>query len=273
MRIPLARKLILTLSGAASVVAVAAAAPRMPATPLGAESTASLDQQVVPDQARFGVLTESGVHNFYFTRAVFSGRRAWSTDYPQADWWIASVLSRLTLIDVAQSENAVRLDDPALRHFPFVYAVEVGRMRLRGEEVEGLRNYLLAGGFLAVDDFWGEYEWQSFEREMARVLPEHEIVEVPLDHEIFRTFYEIDQIIQVPVVGRGVSGGPTHEKGGITPHFRGIFDDSGRLMVAINYNTDLGDAWEWAEEPLYPLTYSTYAYQVGANMMIYAMTR
>jgi hypothetical protein len=220
----------------------------------------------------------AGVHSFYFSRVAYGGGgigrgSRWAVDYPQADHWFVSVLGRLTGIDVYPSDNVVRLDDPELRRYPFLYAVEVGSMGLSPAEVDGLRGYLLAGGFLMVDDFWGTYEWNVFEREMARVLPEYEIVDVPLEHPIFSTFYRIDEIIQVPAVNRAISGGPTWERDGYVPTVRGIFDGAGRLMVIINWNTDLGDAWEWAEEPRYPLSYSTYAYQVGANTIIYAMTR
>jgi hypothetical protein len=212
------------------------------------------------------------IHNFYFTRGMFSGsRRSWSTDAPQADRWIASVIKRLTLIDVAPLENFVALDDPDLRRFPFLYVLEVGGMRLSDSEVEGLRNYLLRGGFLMVDDFWGTYEWANWEYEIRRVLPEHEIVDIPLDHEIFSTMYMVDEVVQVPSVGNAQRG-ITHERDGYVPHVRGIFDEQGRLMVVINWNTDIGDAWEWAEAPYYPLLYSTYAYQVAANIFMYAMT-
>ncbi|MQA91990.1 MAG: DUF4159 domain-containing protein [Gemmatimonas sp.] len=230
--------------------------------------------------------SEQKAHSFYFTRAMYSGwgggwggggfgGGSWSVDYPVADRWIVSVLGRLTGVDVFPLENPVRLDDPDLRRFPFLYALEVGGMNLRKEEVEGLRDYLLAGGFLVIDDFWGESEWYTFEREIRRILPEYEIVDIGLDHPIFSTFYEIDEIIQVPNVGQGIAGGPTHENGetGRIPRVRGIFDEQGRLMVIINWNTDLGDAWEWAEDPAYPLQYSTYAYQMAANFIVYAMSR
>jgi hypothetical protein len=213
-------------------------------------------------------------HNFYFTRAIYSGtRNSWATDYPQADQWITNVLARLTAVDVYPAEHPVRLDDPDLRRYPFLYALEVGYMSLREAEVDGLRNYLLAGGFLMIDDFWGSREWASFERQIRRVLPEYEIVDIPLDHPIFSTFYQIDEVVQVPVVRQGISGGPTHEQDGYVPRCLGIFDEKGRLMVMINWNTDIGDAWEHAEHPLYPLKYSTYAYQIAANTIIYALTR
>ena len=216
------------------------------------------------------------LHNFYFARAIYSGGYwgpSWATDYPKADQQFIAVLRRLTAIDAFPRDHAVRLDDPNLRRFPFIYAVEVGGMSLRESEIEGLRNYLLAGGFLVVDDFWGTYEWRQFESQIRRVLPDHEIVELPKDHPIFSTVYQVGEVIQVPNVGQGEAGGPTHEQDGYVPHLFGIFDDQERLMVVINWNTDLGDAWEWAERAAYPLKYSTYAYQMGANFIVYAMTR
>jgi hypothetical protein len=178
----------------------------------------------------------------------------------------------MTVIDAYDMENPVRLDDPELLRFPFIYALEVGAMGLTPPEEEGLRNYLLAGGFLFVDDFWGTYEWLNFEREITRVLPGYAMREIPLDHPVFSTVYDVDSILQVPNRGNGRSGWRTHERDGYVPHVRGIFDDNDRLMVAIHWNTDLGDAWEWADDPYYPLKYSNYAWQVAINFIVYAMT-
>jgi hypothetical protein len=214
---------------------------------------------------------------FYFTRAVYSdysrwGRRSWSTDCPAADRHFVVGLRRLTDIDVFDQQHLVPLEDPGLRHFPLLYAVEVGRMALTDEEIKGLRSYLLAGGMLIVDDFWGSREWANFEREISGVLPEFPIVELPRDHAVLGTFYHIKEILQVPNVGNAVRGGPTWEQDGYVPHLRAIFDDRDRLLVLINWNTDLGDAWEWADDPYYPLTYSNYAYRLGVNMVLYGMT-
>jgi len=224
-----------------------------------------------------------GRHPFYWTRGVYSSggrgfygwrrRASWATDFPKSDLQFVTVLQRLVRLDVYQRENAVALDDPWLRHFPVVYMVEVGYMDLTDSEVEGLRGFLEAGGFLIIDDFWGAREWGVFERNMRRVLPEASIVELPLDHPVFSTYYEIDEIKQVPAIGRGVPGGPPAAQcRGCGPAVFGIFDDDDRLMVVVNWNTDMGDAWEWAEDPRYPLEYSTYAYQMAANMIVYAMS-
>jgi len=224
--------------------------------------------------------------NFYFTRAVYSdwrsrrygddfrGRRrgSWATDYPEADLHFFIGLTRLTNIDAYDGENALRLDDPAIRRFPLLYAVEVGWMDLTEPEVEGLRGYLLAGGMLFVDDFWGTAEWANFEMQMARVLPEYRATELPPDHLVRRTFYTIDSIVQVPGIWNARRGGPTWERDGYTPHLRGIYDERGRLLVLISYNSDLGDAWEHADDPFYPLPYSNFAFQLGVNAVIYGMS-
>jgi hypothetical protein len=153
-----------------------------------------------------------------------------------------------------------------------IYAVEVGRMDMTDEEVDGLRGYLDAGGFLIVDDFWGTREWQQFEYNIRRVFPDKPMIELGLDHPLFSAFYDIEEVLQVPNINNGAGGYQTHERDGYVPHVRGIFDDHERLMVVINWNTDLGDAWEWAESPYYPLVYSTFAYEMGANMIVYAMS-
>ncbi len=220
---------------------------------------------------------------FYFTRAIYSsytgdfgyrgGRgKGWWVDFPTADRLFMVGVRRLTGIDAYEYENTVRLDDPELRRFPFLYALEVGYMALTEPEIKGLRDYLLAGGFLVIDDFWGTYEWQNFEAEISRVLPEYPIVDIPMDHPLLSSFYEVDSIIQIPNVGQGRMGGPTWERDGYVPALKGIFDERDRLMVVINWNTDLGDAWEWADDPWYPWKFSLFAYQIGVNMIVYGMS-
>ncbi|HUG42041.1 MAG TPA: DUF4159 domain-containing protein [Longimicrobiales bacterium] len=218
-------------------------------------------------------------HSFQFTRAVYTsggwgwGRRggAWATDYPKADLQFLVVARRVTNLDAYPEENAIRLDDPALRRHPFLYAVEVGQMALTDAEVAGLRSHLLAGGFLVVDDFWGTYQWEQFERNIRRVFPDRPIEELASDDGIFRAFYRIDEVVQVPSINN-IRRGRTWEQDGYVPRVFGIRAEDGRLMVVINWNTDLGDAWEWAEQPDYPLVYSTFAYQMGVNLIVHAMS-
>jgi hypothetical protein len=231
-------------------------------------------------------------YEFYFTRAIynergggFGGRRgrrgggSWAVDYPKADCQFISVVQRLAGLDMFYDSNAISLDDPNLRRFPFLYALEVGQqgLNLSPAEAQGLRDYLAAGGFLVVDDFWGTREWNAFERDITQVLPEYPIVDIPMDHTVFKIFYTIDEVIQVPNVGnaeriaRGF-GNQTWEDDGYVPYVKGMYDENGRLMVLINWNTDLGDAWEWAEDPYYPLEFSTFAFEMGVNMILYSMT-
>lgn len=263
--------LLLTLSGGAFAVTRAAGPPAPPAA-------AQLDDvRAELDRGAFDRRVQDIAREFYFTRAVYSGhgrywnRDSWAIDYPKADRQFLFGLRRLTVIDAAERENPVSLADPELSRYPFLYALEVGNMDLTPPEIDGLRRYLEAGGFLFIDDFWGTWEWRNFESQMARVLPDHQIVDLPMDHPIFRVHYDIGRVVQVPSV-RIINGGPTWEKDGVVPFVRGIFDQEGRLMVLINWNTDLGDAWEWVDNPYYPLEFSNYAYQLAVNAIIYAMS-
>lgn len=230
-------------------------------------------------RAQFRGSSQLPPHSFYFTRARYSGGgrgwqrgNSWATDYPKADLQFLTVLKRLSNIDAYNQDNAVDLDDPNLRRYPFLYALEVGFMDLTDAEVQGLRDYLLAGGFLMIDDFWGTYQWRNFEQQIQRVLPEYPIVELPKDHPVFSAMYTVEEVVRVPTVDRGVMGLPTYEQDGYEPYVRGILDEHGRLLVLINWNTDMGDAWEWAEHPQYPLKFSTFAFEMGTNAIIYAMT-
>lgn len=241
------------------------------APPAGDESAhRSEDQEVTVGPRRD--------HEFTFTRGAYSGgfgrrRGAWATDFPKAEQQFTYLVQRtLGLLDVDEEANPVLLDDPTLRRFPWLYMLEVGYMRLSDSEAEGLRSYLEAGGFLVVDDFWGTREWANFEYEMQRVFPSRPIVDLPIEHEIFRSFYNIEEILQVPAYRRGWGYEQTWERDGYTPAVRAILDDNGRVMVVINWNTDLGDAWEWAEQPDYPFEYSSFAYKLGVNYIVYAMT-
>ena len=260
---------LLRVSVGSALVAVLLQRPE--AVAQGAGQTRRFDRGLLrPD----GTAVNDPHPEFYFTRAAYTGywSRNWAIDYPKADrQFMMGVRRLLTHLDASPDEHPVRLDDPDLNRFPFLYAVEVGRMALTEPEVLGLRRYLQAGGFLVVDDFWGTREWANFEDEIRQVLPGCTIIDLPRDHPVFSAFYDIREFYQVPNVGNAMAG-RTWEKDGFTPFYRGIQDDKGRLIVAINANTDLGDAWEWAEVPEYPLKYSTFAYQMGVNLIVYSMS-
>jgi len=149
-------------------------------------------------------------------------------------------------------------------------------MGLEDAEVERLREYLLKGGFFWVDDFWGDRAWRHWVDQIARVLPGYAIEEVPLDHRILSTFYQVDHIPQIPSIQfwRG-SGGATSERGdeSAEPHLRAIFDESGRILVLMSHNTDIADGWEREGEDLRFLdAFSPDAYALGINIALWAMT-
>ena len=217
---------------------------------------------------------------FYFARLVYDGgmgggwgwrRGGWATDYPEAEYHFMQGVNRLTNVDADREGKLVRPLDDELFEYPWLYAVEVGRWYLTQEEADRIREYLLRGGFLMVDDFHGTYQWAGFLDSMQRVFPDRPILEIESDASILHVLYDLDQRIQVP--GRQyIRSGVTYERDGYVPHWRGIYDDEGRLMVAINFNMDLGDAWEHADWPEYPEPMTALAYRFGINYIVYAMT-
>jgi hypothetical protein len=212
---------------------------------------------------------------FFFTRLLYSGDRGWrggwATDYPDAEFHFMQGVRRLTLVDAAASGKVFQPMDEQLFDSPWVYAVEVGSWYLDEQEAERLREYLLRGGFLMVDDFHGTYEWASFMESMRRVFPDRPVIELETSDQLLHVLYDLDQRIQVPGI-QFLRSGRTYEQDGYTPHWRAILDDDGRVMVAINFNMDLGDAWEHADTPQYPEQMTALAYRFGINYIIYAMT-
>jgi len=217
-------------------------------------------------------------HEFYFTRGVYSsvadsdpwGPR-WAIDFPEADRHFLVALRRLSTVDAYPLDNALRIGRETVRTYPFLYVVEAGALDLDEEDAKALGEYLLAGGFLMIDDFWGTWAWDNLSAQLKQIFPRRAVVDLPLEHPVFHSFYDIQELLQVPNVALAGSG-RTHEYDGRIPRVRGVLDDQGRLMVLINWNTDLGDAWEWADDPGYPLRYSNFAYQLGINIVIYGMS-
>lgn len=212
---------------------------------------------------------------FTFLRLIYSSygwRSPWQVDYPKADQQFIYLLRKLSDFTFVDSEiEALPLSNPRLFDYPFLYAVEVGYMHLSDEEVPLLREYLLRGGFLVVDDFHGTREWQNFYHQIKRVLPEYEPFDLPIDHPIFHCYYDIDQLFQVPGL-QYIYSGRTWERDGYKARYMGIEDEDGRLMVMINHNVDLGDAWEWFEQEIYPRRFADLAFHLGINYIVYSMT-
>jgi hypothetical protein len=217
-------------------------------------------------------------HDFTFVRLMYNGRiphylKNWYTDYPTGDRNLVRILQRITAIDVAPESRVVRVLDPALFSYPMIYSGEAGQMVFDDNDVTALREYLTRGGFWMIDDFWGTFEWSNFERQMKKIFPDRKIVDIPRSHPIFHVFYDIDEPMQVPNIGYAYNPGtPTWEQDGYEPYVRGIFDNNGRLLVFINHNTDLMDASEWADDPLYPQKFSAYSYKVFSNAVVYALS-
>jgi hypothetical protein len=192
------------------------------------------------------------------------------TDYPEAETYLRLGLDRLTRISLG-TDQFIRPDDPDLMNYPWLYAVEVGRWHLKEEEAANLREYLLRGGFLLVDDFWGTIQWDDFEVSMRRVFNDRPIVEIPETDALMTLVYDVDKSIQIPGIST-IRSGVTSQQDGYVPYWRGIYDDDGRLMVAINFNMDLGDAWEHANDPDYPEPMTGLAIRYAVNYVIYSMT-
>jgi hypothetical protein len=201
----------------------------------------------------------------------FGGRERWLTDWPEAEQHLIRGVQRLTRIDTAPEGHYLSIMDDSLFDYPWLYAVEVGSWVLSDGEAARLRDYLLRGGFLVVDDFHGTLEWGVFVQSMHKVFPDRAIVEIPINDPVFHVAYDLDE--QVPIPGiQSLYSGRNYERDGFTPHWRGIYDNEGRLMVVINFNMDLGDAWEHADVPEYSLLYTTRAYKYAINYILYAMT-
>ncbi len=200
------------------------------------------------------------------------GHSSWTNDYPRADRHFLQALRRLTRLDARSVEQPVNLDDKNdVYNYPWLYAVFVGEWQLTDSQARTLRDYLLRGGFLMCDDFWGTNDWAIFQDSMKRVFPDRPVVEIPDKDPIFHTVYDLDNRYQVPGEW-GVRTGVPFRNDGYVAHWRGIYDDKGRVMVAIAFNSDLGDSWEWADDAEYPEEYSALGMRIGINYIIYSMT-
>jgi hypothetical protein len=209
----------------------------------------------------------------YFPAGGCAGSRGWCNpwwkiDYPEAEAHLLPAVERMTRIQVAPDSRQVRLDDDNLFDYPWLFLQQPGRgWHPQGDEALRLREYLERGGFLVVDDFHGEYEWASFRDAISDVLPGHVIVDIPETDQVLNILFSLDKRTQIP--------GERHlyyQRMEGPPHWRGIYDSRGRLMVAINHNSDMGDAWEHADDPRYPAPMTATAYRFGVNYVVYAMT-
>jgi hypothetical protein len=201
------------------------------------------------------------------------GISLWTQDYPRADRHFSQAVRRLTRVHTRSVEQPVNLDEGDAYDWPWLYAVQVGEWGLTDAQGRALREYCLRGGFFMADDFHGTEEWAEFETRIHKAFPEYTIREIEDGDAIFHTVYDLNDRYQIPGQahlrqGYKSQNGPSS----IGAHWRGIFDDKGRIMVAITYNSDVGDAWEYADDPWYPAKFADLAIRVGVNYIVYSMT-
>ena len=208
-----------------------------------------------------------------YGRRGYYGGGTWTTDYPEADNNFIVGLREWagTNLKIAPRPEALEILDDRIFDYPILYIVEPGFMDLSTEQATRLREYLARGGFLYLDDFWGEYEWQNVQEQFQKIVPEYEIKDLPLSHPIFHSYLDVEEVVQVPNI-YNAQRGITSEKGGIVPHYMGVENKNGRMIAFISRNCDMGDAWEWINDPSYPVKYGLPAYKVGINVVIYAMS-
>ena len=202
----------------------------------------------------------------------FRGDLNWTIDYPRSDRHLLEGVRRLTRINSKSVEQVVDLDGTDdVYNWPMLYAVEVGHWYLPDDQAAQLRDFLLRGGMLMVDDFHGTQEWEVFLESMNKVFPDRPIVDLDNKDPIFHTVTDLDDRYQVPGA-QYLRSGRTYEKDGYEARWRGIYDDKGRILVAICHNMDLGDAWEWSDDPRYPEKWAGLAYRIAMNYFVYDLT-
>ena len=238
-------------------------------------------------------------YEFTFSRLIFAdnpiavhelgdyvGFPHWQADCSDSDPHFISAIKRMTRINTNETSQSISLMDGAIYDYPALYMVEAGFASFTEFEAIRLREYLLRGGFLLVDDFHGSYQWDKFLEWMDKIFPDREIVDIPKDHEVFHVHFDIENFVQIPGLrALCLNNGATWERpmtksAGVVesnlsrqePAWRAILDDEGRVMVMINWNVDLGDAWEHADMEEYASEYTSTAYRLGVNYMIYSMT-
>jgi len=193
----------------------------------------------------------------------------WAQDWPDTEEHFTKGVQRLTRASVGAPRH-MRLTDPELFDNPWIYATQTGYWRLSDEETSQLREFLLRGGFLMTDDFWDQQEWEVFAETMDRVFPGQPITDIGLSDQVMHVLYDIQQkdLTYIPGSRHLQMGQPR----GTMPAWRALYDPKNRLVVAVNFNTDIGDAWEYADHPMYPEPMTALAYRYGLNYLIYSMT-
>jgi hypothetical protein len=206
-----------------------------------------------------------------FGRDWHEGYTNWTNDYPRAERHLLVAFRRLTRINTRSVEQPVNLEDgDDVYNFPFIYAGRVSFWDLDDAMVVKLRDYLNRGGFLVCDDIWGDYEWDSFMETMRKVFPDKPVQDLDNTDLAFHTVYDLNERYQI--LGQWARGRWQPLNGGVTPQWKGVFDDSKRMMAGVWVNNDTGDSWEWADDPTYPEKFSALGIRMVINHVMYAMT-
>lgn len=263
-----ARRLLAALLSAATIAAVGASGA------LSQNRWAMYEREMqdpVADPADAGEKTE-----FAFGRLRYRSHRdgwayaRWGIDCNKSDRQFIAGLRRLTRVHARSIEEIIDIDSDTIFDWPWMFGVSPGDWVLSDPQALRLRQFFERGGFMMVDDFHNEREWASFMDGVNKIFGHPNVVELDDDHPIFHVAYDLTQRVQIP--GANVVHGPGYERGGIVPHWRGVLDDKGRVMIAICHNMDVGDAWEFADDPDYPEHFASEAYKLGVNYVLYSMT-
>jgi len=199
------------------------------------------------------------------------GRSSWGIDSNRADRLFSQAVRRLTRVNTRSVEEVIDVDEGPMFDYPWLYAVEVGHWELSDQQAKKLREFLDRGGFLMVDDFHGTQEWAVFMASLRRVFPDRQVKDIPEDDSIFHMLSDLSDRFQVPGA-QFLRSGRTYEYDGYNARWAGVYDDKGRIQVAICHNMDLGDAWQYADDPRYPEKFASTALRIGVNYVVYPMT-
>ena len=220
-----------------------------------------------PSGVRFGRFRRGGSWK--------EGGTSWSVDYPDGDRTFVDLLRRFSTINTRSVEQPVDPDDPEeMGYFPFLVVGLAGYWQLTDTQVQNIRNYLLKGGFLFADSFFGSESWPGFAEGIKRIFPEYPIVDLDGSEPVFHTVYDIPKLAttQIPNMNSLLGGGRGSLSDGQVPHWRGVFDDKGRMLVLIAFNNDVSDSWQWADDPRYPSERMNLGLRLAVNIAVYALT-
>ncbi|MEQ1885564.1 MAG: DUF4159 domain-containing protein [Bryobacteraceae bacterium] len=205
-----------------------------------------------------------------YDRSFLRGRARWGTDANKSDRLFMTALRRLSRVETRSVEEVLDIDEDQMFNFPWMYAVAVGDWRISPAQAARLREYFDRGGFLMVDDFHAVGEWQGFMDGIHQIYPNARVIEIAEDDPIFHTVYDMNDLVQIS--GANIIRGFPYERGGVVPHWRAVVDDQDRVQVAICFNMDVGDAWEWSDYPPYPEHLSNLAFRLGVNYAVYSLS-